>query len=142
MKVCKLKRKLKRRLGFSMIEMITCTVLMALIVIGVVSSSMAIDSLRVQTRDSVYLSLHNLNVMERLRQDCLDPTNAMLLYYSDQQLGSDTIETQAYLTDSTWDHFHVYKVRVESRIRETRQRLNSEYIITDIGGYAERTGVK
>ena len=126
---------MKRRKGFSMIEMVTCTVLMSLIVTVVVASSMAINTLRVQTRDSVYLSLHNLNCMERLRQECLDNEESLAAYYPDSKLGSIEIETQAYLEESTWDHYSIYRVTIESKIRETKQRLKSEYIITNIGGY-------
>lgn len=127
---------MRRRKGFSLIEMITCTAILALIVIVVVRSSMAVDTLRVQTRDSVYLSLHNLNTMERLRQQCLDDGNSMLLYYDDVALGSSTIQTEAFLKEATLDHFKVYKVRIESMMRDTHQRLTSEYIITSIGEYA------
>lgn len=127
---------MKRRKGFSMIEMITCTIILALIVITVVRSSMAIDTLRVQTRDSVYLSLHNLNTMERLRQQCLEDGSTMLLYYDDVALGTATIETEAFLKEASVDHFRIYKVRIESKVRDTNQRLTSEYIITSIGEYA------
>lgn len=127
---------MKRRKGLSMIEMITCTIILALIVITVVRSSMAIDTLRVQTRDSVYLSLHNLNTMERLRQQCLEDGSTMLLYYDDVALGTATIETEAFLKEASVDHFRIYKVRIESKVRDTNQRLTSEYIITSIGEYA------
>lgn len=127
---------MRRRKGFSLIEMITCTAILALIVIVVVRSSMAVDTLRVQTRDSVYLSLHNLNTMERLRQQCLDDGDTMLLYYDDIALGSSTIQTEAFLKEATLDHFKVYRVRIESMMRDTRQRLTSEYIITSIGEYS------
>lgn len=130
---------MRRRKGFSMIEMITCTAILALIVLVVARSSMAVDALRVQTRDSVYLSLHNLNTMERLRQQCLEDGATMLLYYDDVALGSSTIQTEAFLKEASIDHFRVYKVRIESMMRDTRQRLTSEYIITTIGEYAEVT---
>lgn len=97
---------------------------------------MAIDTLRVQTRDSVYLSLHNLNTMERLRQQCLEDGSTMLLYYDDVALGTATIETEAFLKEASVDHFRIYKVRIESKVRDTNQRLTSEYIITSIGEYA------
>ena len=57
----------------------------------------------------------------------------MLLYYDDAYLGSDTIETQAFLERAEWDSFNIYTVRIVSQVRETKQRLTSEYIITDIG---------
>lgn len=135
-----MKKLSRKRRGFTMIEVIGCTVMMALIVSGVVAASLAIDNLRVTTRNSVYLSIHNLNCMERLRQQLLDGTEDMLLYYGDDVLGSDTIETQATLELSTWDKFSIYSVVIESKMRDYQQRLTTEYLITDIGGvsYAEQ----
>lgn len=125
---------MRKRKGFTMIEIIGCTVMMALIVIAVVSVSLSIDDMRVSTRNTVYLSTHNLNCMERIRQMCLDPSQDMLLYYGDDTFGSDTIETEITLEPATWDQYTIYSVTVGSKVRDAKQRLVSEYIITDIGG--------
>lgn len=124
---------MKRR-GFSLIEVIFCTVMLALIVVAVAAGSQAIGTLRTNTRDSVYLSHHNLNTMERLRQECLNNDGLLLNFYGDDTLGTNEIETSAYLSRATWDHFYIYSVRIESKTRDTKQRLNSEYVITSIGG--------
>ena len=125
---------MKRRRGFTLIEIIGATVMMALIVIGVVAVSLSIDDMRVGTRNTVYMSTHNLNCIERIRQMCLDPTQDMLLYYGDDAFGSDTIETEVFLELATWDKFSIYRVTIESRMREGGQRLTNVYLITDIGG--------
>ena len=125
--------RMSRRKGFTLIEVIGSTIMLALIVVGVVSVSMAIDGLRTQTRNSVYLSTHNLDCMERIRQICLDEGQDMLLYYGDDVLGSSDIETTAELVVSRWDHYNVYSVTIHSQMRGYRQKLTSEYIITDIG---------
>lgn len=126
-------RGLARRSGFTLVEVIGSTVMLALIVVGVVSVSMAIDGLRTQTKNAVYLSTHNLDCMERIRQMCLDDSQEMLLYYGDDVLGSDSIETTAELVPATWDHYNVYNVTIKSKMRDYQQQLTSEYLITDIG---------
>lgn len=130
---------MRRFKGFSMIEMVSSIALLALIVIAVAKASMAIDALRVQTRETVYLSLHNLNVMERLRQMCLENSDGIMLFYGDAEFGTLDVETEAFLKEASIDNFKVYKVRIESKTRDTNQRLTSEYIITDIGAYEEDT---
>lgn len=125
--------RLARRSGFTLVEVIGSTVMLALIVVGVVSVSMAIDGLRTQTKNAVYLSTHNLDCMERIRQMCLDDSQEMLLYYGDDVLGSDSIETTAELVPATWDHYNVYNVTIKSKMRDYQQQLTSEYLITDIG---------
>lgn len=125
---------MKRRRGFTLIEIIGATVMMALIVIGVVAVSLSIDDMRVGTRNTVYMSTHNLNCIERIQQMCLDPTQDMLLYYGDDVFGSDTIETEVFLELATWDKFSIYRVTIESCMREGGQRLTNVYLITDISG--------
>lgn len=127
-------KKFKRRKGFTLIEVIGSTAMLSLIVIGVVAVSLTIDGMRSRTRNTVYLSVHNLNCMERVRQLCLDDNQSILLYYGDEIMGSDTIETEVSLEPATWDHFTVYSVKVNSKMRDGGQRLVSEYLITDIGG--------
>lgn len=107
--------------------------MMALIVISVVSVSLAIDDMRVGTRNTVFMSTHNLDCMERIRQMCYDPTQDLLLYYGDEFFGTDTIETDVTLEPATWDQFTIYRVTINSKMRDTSQRLVSKYIITDIG---------
>lgn len=125
---------MRKKKGFTMVEVVGCTVMLALIVIGVVAVSKAIDEMKVSTRNTVYLSLHNLNCMERLRQIALSEDEGLLLSYSDEDLGSDMIETTATIERATWDKYSIYNVTISSRMREMPQRLVSKYIITDIGG--------
>lgn len=125
---------MSKKKGFTMVEVVGCTVMLTLIVIGVVAVSKTIDEMKVSTRNTVYLSLHNLNCMERLRQIALSEDEGLLLSYSDEDLGSDMIETTATIERATWDKYNIYNVTISSRMREMPQRLVSKYIITDIGG--------
>ena len=121
-------------------EVIGSTVMLVLVVLAVVQVSVTIDTMRVDTRNSVYLSVHNLDCMERLRQMCLDDTQQMLLYYGDDVLGSNDIETTATLRVATWDDYNIYSVTINSKMRDYQQRLVSEFLMTDIGavGYTEQ----
>ena len=124
----------KRRKGFSMIESLWTIVMLAVIVAGVTASSIVIRAMEANTKNTVYLSIHNLNCMERLRQECLANGAGMLQFYDDTMLGSTDIETVAHLEHSSWDHFNIYEVRIESKVRDSKHKLVSEYVITDIGG--------
>lgn len=124
----------RSRSGFTLVEVIGATVMLALIVVAVVRVSGAIDSLRTDTRNMVYLSTHNLDCAERIRQLCLDDSQELLLFYGDDVLGSDEIETTAELEVATWDDYNVYSVKITSKMRDYEQRLVSDYLLTDIGG--------
>ena len=125
---------MKRRKGFTLLETIGCTVMMAFIVATVTSVSIAIDDLRAGTRNTVFMSTHNLNCMERVRQMALETTEDILLFYGDDVMGTDDIETEVILEPATWDHFMIYSVTINSRMRDQKQKLTSKYLITNIGG--------
>ena len=124
---------MKRRKGFTMIEMIATTILIAFIVIAIVRATTAVAAYRVRTRDTVYLSVHNVNTMERLRQECLEGDADLLLYYDDSYFGSDYISTEVFVSRAYWDSQNVYSVEISSRVRDSGNMLKSEYVITDIG---------
>lgn len=43
------------------------------------------------------------------------------------------IRTDVYLDISEWDHFHIYSVRIESKVIGYAQQLTNTYVLTDIG---------
>lgn len=136
----------RKRKGFSLVEMVAVAIILAVITISVTFVSQAVSVLRTQQRNSIYLSTHNLNVMEQIRREMnqLGETGELPSYYGDVDGAQDTgievrdfstteIATRVYITKAPWDNFHVYSVRIESRVRGYVQRLNSTYILTDIG---------
>lgn len=136
----------RKRKGFSLVEMVAVAIILAIITISVTFVSQAVSVLRTQQRNSIYLSTHNLNVMEQIRREMnqLGETGELPSYYGDVDGAQDTgieardfstteIATRVYITKTPWDNFHVYSVRIESRVRGYVQRLNSTYILTDIG---------
>ena len=123
----------KKRKGITLIEAMATVACLSIVVLGSAATSTVIRSIEANTRGMVYLRTHNLNCMERLRQECLYADGNMLSFYGDDKLGSLTVETNAYLEQSGWDHFNVYSVVIESKVRDSKLKLKSKYVMTDIG---------
>lgn len=128
---------MKARRGFTLIEMMASTILLAVIVIGVMALSRSIGMQKTTTENTVYLSLHNLECMERLRQMAATvgqiPSQTLANSYDDSEFGSLDIETNIYVETANYEHFYVYRVTVRSKMREFPQRLTSHYVMTSIG---------
>lgn len=137
-----------RRKGFTLVETIACCLILAIVTIGAASVSAHISALKVEARNSVYLTTHNLNVMERLRQMSysLAEGEELLNFYGGtlDMLGnrggnpvfdSSDIYTDVYIETAPWDDFRVYNVRIDSRMVKYKQTLVSTYTMTNIGGY-------
>lgn len=133
---------MRKRKGFTMVEMIACTVMLALLVVGVVNCVLSIQALRAKTADSVLLSTHNINCLERLRQMAADPYEEILLYYGDETFGSSAIATDIVLEKATIGSYNVWCATITSEMRDTHRKLVSTYTITNIGGidYTESFG--
>ena len=133
---------MRKRKGFTMVEMIACTVMLALLVVGVVNCVLSIQALRAKTADSVLLSTHNINCLERLRQMAADPYEEILLYYGDETFGSSDIATDIVLEKATIGSYNVWCATITSEMRDTHRKLVSTYTITNIGGidYTESFG--
>lgn len=128
---------LTKRKGFSLIEVVACTLILAIVVIGTVSVSNKIGLMKTEARNEVQLSLHNLNIMERLRQMSysLGEGEELLNYYSSDVFGSSTINSDVYIETAIWDDFRIYNIRIESRMKGYNQDLVSAYSMTNIVGY-------
>lgn len=127
---------MKKRRGFTLVETVLCCVILAVVTIGTSSVSAHISALKVEARNTVFLSTHNLNVMERLRQMAYDlgEGEVLLNYYGSELFGTSEIDTDIYIHQTTWDDFYIYNVRLESRMRKYQQTLTSTYTMTNIGG--------
>lgn len=127
----------KSRKGFTLLEMLASTIFMAFIVLAAMQLTLALETQRTVASDTIYLSIHNLNCMERLRQMAqqlsLDSTGTLQSYYSDSIFGTIEVKTEVYIDEANLGEYHVYNVRIESRMRDFPQKLYSEYILTDIG---------
>lgn len=128
---------MKRRKGFTLIEMIAATVLLALIVIACAALTTHLAGQKVVTEATVYLSTHNLNCMERLRQKAATigdiSSETLTDYYGDEEFGNLDIETHVYIERASIEQFTVYRVTIKSKMREIPQTLTSRYILTSIG---------
>lgn len=129
---------MKARKGFTLVEVVACTVILAIVTIGAVAISNQILQMKTEARNTVYLSMHNLNTMERLRQMVYElPKGQMLLsYYNQDTFSSSDILTEVFIDSAVWDDFQIYEVKIESRMKIYHQLLKSSYTLTSIGGYS------
>lgn len=125
---------LRKRHGITLIEMVFSMAVFVVIVMFTAQISQNISGLKNRTTDTVYLSMHNLNVMERIRQWSSEPYGDLLLYYGDDEVGTTDIQTSAELVKSTCGTFNIYEVKITSKMRANRTRLVTTYVVTDIGG--------
>lgn len=139
----------RKRKGLTLAEIIICTLVLAVVTIGVVSVGNSIAVMKTETRNSVFLSIHNLNVAEQLRQMLLELPEGQELaaYYgasTDGNVGgiaakdpfsTRDITTRVFLSKVTMDTFDVYSVRVESQMRGYYQTMTDTFTMTNIGGH-------
>lgn len=184
----------KRRRGFTLVEMIIVVIILAIVTIACVVVSRAVESQRVMSRNSIYLTTHNLNVMESLRREMnsLGITGELFPYYGFQDneeeynlypedvrtkleglflsraaaieklnptvplttverqsiegvglnpddvifrpdYSTEDIRTEVFIEITPWDNFHLYNVRIESKLKGYNARVINTYVMTDIG---------
>ncbi len=128
-------KKLKSRKGFSLVEMVAVVVILAIVTIGTVLVSQSISTMRTQSRNSIYLTTHNLNVMEDLRAEMeeLGETGELMASYPENVYSTEDISTVVTIDVSNWDNFKVYNVKIESRMKKFPQKVTNTFIMTNIG---------
>lgn len=150
---------MKKRSGFTLIEMVVVTIILAIVTVACVVVSRAVNEQRIQARNSIYLTTHNLNVMEQLRQymNQLGESGGLYSYYGyqddDQEnyqlqqqgvlnptaadrrpdYSTNDVRTEVFIEIVPWDNFHLYNIRIESKLVGYKSRVTNEYIMTDIG---------
>lgn len=129
--------KLKSRKGFTLVEVVSCTIILALVVMGAIVVSRQIATMKTESRNTVYLSTHNLNVMEQLRQMSYELADGeeLLAFYNSDTFGTSQFNTDVYIDTSLFEHFRVYNIRIESRMIGYKQTLVSTFTMTNIGGH-------
>lgn len=126
---------MRTRRGFTMIEVIASTVLLVTIVIGVTALTVAINSQKTDIQNTVYLSVHNLTCMERVKEMAMDPDEELLNHYDDDTFGTGDIYTEVFVEQAFLDNYSVYEVKIVSKMRDFKQKLTSLYTVTDIGKF-------
>lgn len=127
---------MRKRRAFTLVETVLCCVILAIVTIGTASVSAHVSALKVEARNSVFLTTHNLNVMERIRQMSYDLRDGevLLAYYGPDTFSTSEISTTAYIDQTSLDDFYVYNIRLESKMQGYQQILVSTYTMTNIGG--------
>lgn len=151
---------MKKRSGFTLIEMVVVTIILGIVTIGCAVVGKAVNDQRIMARNSIYLTTHNLNVMEQLRQhmNSLGIHGSLVNYYgfqdddeeraiwvaehpgstlADAQLRPDystnDVRTEVFISTTQWDNFHLYNIRIESKLKGYSARVINDYVMTDIG---------
>ena len=128
---------MKKRKGFSLIEVLASTIMLSVIVIACIAVINGISTQKGVTENTVYLSVHNVSCMERLKNmtsnNVSSGVSPLLDFYGDEVFGTSDIKTQVIIETAKLDQFYVYFVTIKSRMRDFPQSLTSEYILTTIG---------
>lgn len=149
---------MKKRSGFTLVEMVVVTIVLAIVTIACVIVSRAVNDQRVQSRNSIYLTTHNLNVMEQLRRYMNTEGEGKVLYsyygFQDDDeeralivaagedpattplrpdYSTEDVRTEVFIEIVPWDNFHLYNIRIESKLIGYNSRVTNNYIMTDIG---------
>lgn len=142
----------KKRKGFTLIEAVACMMVLAIVSLGMFAVSNQINQMRIRARNEIWLSMHNLNCMERLRQMSyeLQPGEELLDFYGSvgNQAGLDPshgpivqdifstteAETSVWINMAKLEKFRVYHVRIHSRMIGYTQTLTNTYVFTNMGG--------
>lgn len=114
-------------------ESLLSMVLLVVVAMALIQVTNTVMATKTRTRDTVFLSLHNVNCYEKLRQELIKGDGQILKYYGDDYLGSSTIYTEANVEVSTLDTYSIYEITVSSRQRATKTKLRSTYLLTNIG---------
>lgn len=134
----------KRRKAFTLVEVVVCALILSLVTIGAVSVSSQINALKSSSQNTVYLTLHNLNCMEQLRQMSYDLANGVELFshYGPDVFGTSKIDTDVYLDMAKMGEFRVYSVRIQSSMKDYNDSLVNTYVFTSIGRYQNSSDVE
>lgn len=129
---------MRKRRGFSFIEIITVTGILALVVVVVVRASISVAAMKKHTGDITYLAVHNMKVMEDLRNRAMTGTSELLSIYggddgSNDEFSSIDIKTVVLVDSTKWGTQTIYRVKMESKLKNGRTKLESEFVITTIG---------
>lgn len=125
----KTKHTLKRRKGDAVLSLVGlfCACLGMATTISVTTW---LSAQRAATRASVYLSIHNLNCMERLGKEAKGSTSQLLEMYTMGEYSSQDIDTTIKCTPFEVEGVNGYTVRINSHFRSSPYRLSSTYVLT------------
>lgn len=148
----------KKRAGFTLVEMIVVTIILAIVTIACTLVAQAVNDQRIMARNSIYLTTHNLNVMEQLRREMnvQGETKELYSYYGFQDddeerrlmeaagldpsttplrpdYSTGDVRTEVFIEIVPWDNFHLYNIRIESKLIGYNSRVTNTYVMTDIG---------
>lgn len=128
----KLFRKFRKtRKGFSMLESIASAIILSIIIIGVLSVKRTVQAENIRARESLYMSMHQLSVMEELKQ--MSGRSRLLAYYGPSEFSTLEFETTVNVTESSIGDFLVYYVELNTYNEDKSEHMRNTFTMTNIG---------
>lgn len=122
-----------RRMGFTLIEMVACTVILSILIISVLSVAKTVKAAQVEARNKTYMAVHQLDIMERLKQMAYSESN-LLSYYGTEVLGTDKFKTDAKVETAVMGDFLLYRVTLRTSERSSGMLMSNTFVLSNAGG--------
>lgn len=121
------------RRGFTLVEMVACTVILSMVILGIISVAKTIKTSQVESRNNTYMAMHQLNIIGRIKKMALESEHLMG-YYAEDVFSTSEFRTTVTVQESSLGEFLVYRVEMRTETVETGDRMSNSFIITNIGG--------
>lgn len=124
------KKRLSHRKRAELIEACLSSMCLGLLLFAAVSVVAWISSMRAESRAIAYMTVHNLDCMERLKADAKLSGNDLLDRYVNDEFSSADIETTVSTSQFSIDGLKGYVVRIKSKEIGSPYKLESKYVLT------------
>lgn len=124
------KKRLAPRKRGELIEACLSSMCLGLLLFAAVSVVAWISSMRAESRAVAYMTVHNLDCMERLKADAKLSGNDLLDRYVNDEFSSADIETTVSTSQFSVDGLKGYVVRIKSKEIGSPYKLESKYVLT------------
>lgn len=128
------------RRGFTLVETIACALILSVVILGVLGAASTIKNSQASARNRLYLGVHQLNVMEELRQKAF--TERLLAFYDESAFSTSDITTTVRIEESALENFIVYRVEMESKMKDSKDFIYNVFTLTDIGQPEEEVSLE
>lgn len=125
----------QKKKGFTLVEAVVTTLLISITCLTVAKVVISVNNSRMDMQNTVYLSNHNLNCMERLRQMARDTDGMLLDHYGSETFGTNDFDTNVDIETVPLGDYFIYYVDIQSSTK-TNGRFNKAedtFIMTNIG---------
>lgn len=114
-----------------MLESIASALILSIIIIGVLSVKRVVQTESIRARESLYMSMHQLNVMEELKQ--MAGRARLLAYYGPTEFSTLEYETTVNIEESAMGDFIIYYVEMDTYNEDKSEHMHNAFTMTNIG---------